>query len=190
MDECLVQVEAYLTNPNNTLPALNVKGLAELLQSEIVIDRGCYRLRWPTADWEPQPETEFEPDRLFLDQSQWEDSGNHLHEDSIWGLDDKVNTDAGIHRLALALIVADILRLKLTVEFPSVRFHITVSFYVKASELDDEETIKLSVMRSWRVSFHAVRRGSTLLPEDLNTYLCEAVGIMDIKPIGTPENPE
>jgi hypothetical protein len=182
MDECLTQAEAYLSKPDTRLRVRNVTGLAALLQAEIVFDRGCYRLRWPGATWVPEPRTEFEPDSQFLDRTGWEDFDNHFHEDALRGWNIEEKEKPGIHHLVLALIGAEILRLKLRDSFPRVRFQVTVSFSVKPMDLDDEEIIARNVMIGWRVSFHAVRKGEMPLSSDLDSYLYEAIGLFDTKP--------
>ena len=182
MDECLPQAEAYLSDSATRLPVRDVTGLAALLQAEIVIDRGCYRLRWPGVNWEPEPEAEFEPDSHFPDRTCWEDFDSHFHEDAVWGWNTEGKDGAGIHHLVLALVAADVLRLKLKETFPRVRFQITVSFNAKPTELDDEEMIARNVMVGWRVSFNAVRRGEGSVLGDLDSFLYDAIGILDTKP--------
>ncbi|MBI5500311.1 MAG: hypothetical protein HY907_08715 [Deltaproteobacteria bacterium] len=88
--------------------------------------------------------------------------------------------EPGIHRLVLALIEAEVVRLRLRDAFPTVRFRIPVSFSVRPFADDGDEVVALNVMREWRVSFHALRRGEVLY-DDLEAFAHEAVGILDTK---------
>jgi len=181
MDDCLAEVRAFLADRKSRLPVGDAAGLAALLRADVVFDRGCYLLRWPEANWTPDPDAAFHPTAVEPDRTGREDFENHFHEEWIRGRNSPQLRKPGIHHLVLALLEAEVVRLKLRDAFPTVRFRISVSFVVRPFEDDDDETTALNVMREWRVSFHALRRGEVLF-DDLEAFAHDAVGILDMKP--------
>lgn len=192
MDASLRDLAAYLDDGRAGFNG-NVIGLVRLLQTKVVIHQGCYLLGWGPGGLEPQPDAEFVPDRMHPDRTGVECFENHQHVTDLLQYRKRI-VQPGNHYLGIGLLVAEILRLKLALAFPDVRFRIIVSFPVRSigpgtypgSVSSATVGLEQVTMYDCIVRFHAVRQGEVIY-DDLENFKTEAIGVVEF--CGTTKEP-
>ena len=147
----------------------DISALSKILLSNFVIHQGCYLLEYslPTG-FNPIPNQEFIPDKSFFDRTSYEYFQNHLHTRELL-----TSTKTSLHHLLTGIIIADNLKDKLKVSFPSRKFRIIVSYPVLPLSAEEDE-----IKNDCTIRFHAMREGEYFI-SDLDEFKFDAIGVID-----------
>jgi len=147
----------------------DISALSKILLSNFVIHQGCYLLDYSLpSGFNPIPEQEFIPDKSFLDRTGYECFQNHLHTRDLLKSKKK-----SLHHLLTGIIIADNLKYKLKVSFPSRKFRIIVSYPVLPLSEEDNE-----IKNDCAIRFHLMRKSEYFI-SDLEEFKFDAIGIID-----------
>ena len=185
MDGCLGELVDYMSSRKSRYNG-DIVRFSRFILSNVVIHQGCYLFEYAIPrGLELNPTQEFSPDEHFPDRTGYECSENHVHTQDILR-----SNKPGLHHLATAVSLAEILRLKLCA-FANVQFRIIVGFPVKPLVIENKEPTHIASRSIWpneednqirddsTVRFHAVRNGEVIY-DDLEAFRFDAMGVMEV----------